>query len=135
MKPIDLGVKMQDHLIAEGKADHAMDMGGMGKMDTVKYPEIHYAGKTDLDDLGLEDEGEITVKYKRTFKKSLEIEGVHYYECCLEVCAITGMKDMSPKKPARSMDEAGDALDRIRSEMEESDDHDDNPPGNPGYGA
>lgn len=131
MEPISLGSNMQDHLVAEGKIDEPSPMGMGGK--GTKFPEFHYAGREDLD---LPDSGEITFRFKKTQEKRLVVNGVHYYECCADLVKITDKpEEGSTTAPAKSYDEAGDALDKIRKDMEgeHEEDEDEENPGNPGY--
>jgi hypothetical protein len=109
MSEIDLGVSAKDKY----NLSEPMKMDSKEKV----YPCFHYCGPKELD---LPDEGELTVRFrKKRETSSIEEDGSHYYECDIEVRAITEVdgEDMEVEAPAHSNDEAGDALDNIAREL------------------
>lgn len=81
--------------------------------DRVIYPTLHTSTKEDLD---LPKEGTMTIRYKVKRAVSEEDgEGNHRYECDIQVKEIVSV-DGKRQAPARSRDEAGDALDRLAEE-------------------
>lgn len=91
----------------------------------VNYPSFVYRGPLDLD---LPEHGEMTIHYCQTDERSASRpSGERYYECTIVVKKILDFKESDEdKKPARSYDEAGDALDKLMEAHEEEN-------GNPGY--
>lgn len=105
MSEIDLGVSAKEKY----NISSPMEMDSKEKM----YPCFHYCGPVELD---LPDEGEMTIKFrKKRETSSIEEDGTHWYECDIEVRKILGVdgEDVDVEPPARSRDEAGDALDKI----------------------
>lgn len=82
-----------------------------------KFPTLHYEGPKDLD---LPQTGEMTVRYRvKSETSKVDVNGVHHYKCDIEISEIKRLKgDETFTPPAKSGSEAGDALDRLRDEME-----------------
>lgn len=79
-------------------------------MSEEHYPSFHYEGEQDL---GLPDEGEMTVKFRKTSSSTSERDGHKRYSCTVEVKKILnveGEKDDSPTKRDTSGDDALDAI-------------------------
>jgi len=104
--PINLELKSKGGLYTASKPD-----------GEDKYPSLHYTGPDELD---LPETGEMTVRFRVKREVSeVNSQGVHHYNCDIEVSEILKVKgddDFTP--PAKSGNEAEDALDRLRDEME-----------------
>jgi hypothetical protein len=109
MSEIDLGVSAKDKYEISSPTE-------MGKEKV--YPCFHYCGPVELD---LPDEGEMTIRFrKKREASSVEEDGSHWYECDIEVRKMLGVDGEEPEAdeaPAKSYDEAGDALDSIRDRL------------------
>ena len=86
-----------------------------------KFPILRYEGPADLD---LPQDGTMTVKYhvKRETSEVDRKTGKHHYCCDIEILSIEKVKGESVA-PARSGSEAGDALDRLKEELERGAEH------------
>lgn len=82
-----------------------------------RYPVLHYSGPEDLD---LPQDGVMTVKYhvKREVSEVDRKTGKHHYDCDIEILSIEKIKGKEVSAPAKSGSEAGDALDRLKDELE-----------------
>lgn len=104
--------------------DLKTDLGGplMVYSDSVRYPTIHYSGPKDLD---LPQDGLMTIRYhvKRETSEVDRKTGKHHYDCDIEVLSIEKIKSEEAVAPAKSGSEAGDALDRLKEELEKGTEH------------
>jgi hypothetical protein len=82
-----------------------------------RYPVLHYCGDEDLD---LPQDGTMTVKFhvKRETSEVDRKTGKHSYDCDIEILSIEKVKGEDVQAPASSGNDAEDALDKIREEME-----------------
>lgn len=119
MDEVDLGVPAKDKM-----PDIQINR------DATVYPHFHYCGPIDLE---LPDTGEMLVRFiKREETSSIKDTGQHWYECKVEIVKILNVDGEAPEAhvppkvelPARSMNDAGDALDKIRDQMRGDNDHD-----------
>lgn len=81
------------------------------------YPQFHYEGAEELEELGVPDEGTMTVEYRvvrETCQKRQD--GTEWYSCDVQLRKILSAKGSSPESPTRSGSEAGDALDKLAAE-------------------
>lgn len=77
------------------------------------YPTLTIEGP---ESLGLADEGEITVKYKKKRESSESRSGGNeWYSCTLEIQSIEGMENEEEDEPVK----AGDALDALARKLME----------------
>jgi hypothetical protein len=115
MKEIDLG-ETRD---AKDKAiGLSMPLGPSS--EEVIYPVFHYAGEKELE---LPEEGEMTIRFKKTEEVSRIANGKHFYSCDIQVRKILKVK-ADAKAPTSSGNEAENSLDRLMNEAEEDEDED-----------
>jgi hypothetical protein len=90
---------------------------GLGGPEEDKYPTLHYQGPEDLD---LPQTGEMTVRYRvKSETSKVNVQGKHFYRCDIEISEILKLKgDDEFTPPSKSGSSAGDALDRLKEEME-----------------
>jgi hypothetical protein len=93
------------------------DIASPSQMGETVYPSFHYSGP---DELGLPDEGEMTIKFKKVSQTRSERNGVHHYKCTIEVREIRDVDAEDVKPPSRRNSEAGDALDKIAQALHDA---------------
>lgn len=84
------------------------------------YPSFHYEGPKELD---LPDEGELTIKFRKTSEtSSVDKSGKHWYACCIEVqsiCDVEGEDEDEVESPTNTQGNGtAEALDKILATME-----------------
>ena len=79
--------------------------------DHTYYPTLHFNEKEGID---LPKEGLMVIKYKKVgSSESTDRSGKTRYSCTVEVHEIKSVEYEKPEAPAKSYDEAGDALDKL----------------------
>lgn len=78
------------------------------------YPNFHYEGAKELD---LPDEGEMTIKFRKTSEtSSVDKSGKHFYSCTIEVQSICDVEggEVDDDAPAHGSDKSvSDLLDSL----------------------
>jgi hypothetical protein len=112
MKPIRLAVAQSETVPPSGGFSNPVSGGEGGEI----YPTFTYRGPLDLD---LPEDGEMTIHYRQIDERSApRPSGERYYECTIQVRKILDVKEEKDEAPAKSYDEAGEALDKLMEERE-----------------
>jgi hypothetical protein len=104
---------------SEKYADEPYSISGPKSEERIIYPTFRYSGPKELD---LPEHGDMTIHFRKTMEKSsVDENGEHHYECEIQVRAICDVDEEDDDAPSKSYSEAGDALDKLMKEREESD--------------
>jgi hypothetical protein len=113
---IDLGATNEERY----GGDYATAPALASKDDKKYYPSFHYSGRKELD---LPEDGKMTIEYCKTSEKSIIRDGVHYYECDIEVrriCEVEGEEgdDHDDDMPEKVEDILDGLMEKLQKEKE-----------------
>lgn len=98
------------------KMDWGDDHYPMGSPSEKEYPCFTVERSEPLD---IPEAGTMTVKYRKVRSSESEDlrQGTEHYSCVLEVLSIESVKGDAMEAPARSYNDAEDALDKLAEKM------------------